>query len=68
MSRQGVPEDVHKIPMCPSDLPSNNFVYNTNNSGAITNCGFSNEDFNSDAVKLRLRAELPQLTRKQLAQ
>ncbi|KAH9286377.1 Tetratricopeptide repeat protein 29 [Echinococcus granulosus] len=61
MAGQGVPEEIPEI-------PSNNFVYNTNNSGAATNCGFLNEDFNSDAVKLRLRAELPHLTRKQIAQ
>ena len=47
---------------------TNGFVYNTNNSGSATNCGFLDEDFNSDAVKLRLRAELPHLTRKQIAQ
>ncbi|BHF59167.1 Tetratricopeptide repeat protein 29 [Sparganum proliferum] len=31
-------------------------------------CDYLNEDINSDAVKLRLRAELPHLTRKQIAQ
>ena len=47
---------------------TNDFVYNINNSGAATTCGFLDEDFTNDAVKLRLRAELPHLTRKQIAQ
>ncbi|KAM7539954.1 hypothetical protein Aperf_G00000042353 [Anoplocephala perfoliata] len=50
------------------EFSSNAFVYNTNNSGVSGTCGFVSEDFSNDAVKLRLRAELPHLTRKQVAQ
>ncbi|KAM3174971.1 hypothetical protein ACTXT7_009457 [Hymenolepis weldensis] len=49
-------------------FPSKKCVNNTNNSGVAEKCSALNEDINSDAVKLRLRAELPHLTRKQAAQ
>lgn len=54
------------------DAPPACYGFNTNNPDPLTTaplkCNFLNEDFNSDAVKLRLRAELPHLTRKQIAQ
>ncbi|VDO01229.1 unnamed protein product, partial [Rodentolepis nana] len=43
-------------------------INSVNNSGVAVKCGAVSNDINSDTIKLRLRAELPHLTRKQAAQ
>lgn len=67
-NEQTTSDQMAKPIFAPNQFSLNASVYNTNNSGVSGTCGFVSEDFNSDAAKLRLRAELPHLTRKQVAQ
>uniref|UniRef100_A0A5K3EJX7 RGS domain-containing protein n=1 Tax=Mesocestoides corti TaxID=53468 RepID=A0A5K3EJX7_MESCO len=71
VSGTGGPGAIPTSLLSSSDTPATGFGCNKNNptpgSGAVK-CEFLNEAFNSEAVKLRLRAELPYLSRKQIAQ
>lgn len=69
---QGVPRQSDGIAgniMNSKDEPPNCLGCNQSNPGlAAIKCDYLSENINSDAIKLRLRAELPHLTRKQIAQ